>query len=166
MNHSKYGLLFVLAVSTFGATSVSSCRAANSEWNNLIILKPGQLIRVERRDAKSHEGVFQALSNEGITLREGAAEQTLAQKDVLRVYFKDKNHRLRNILMGAACGATLAAIGVSANHVGENIGLRSTAWEWPLGLGAFAAIGAAMPTGRCLMVYHARRHRGSANSGH
>jgi len=166
MNDARSIMFYMLILSTFSAAAVSSLRAANSDWNNLKVLKAGQKIRIVLIGERRYEGLFRALNDAGITLGQSAGEQTFARKDILRVYFKDNSHRLRNTLIGAAIGATLAAIGVSANHVGENIGLRSTAWEWPVGMGAFGAIGAAMPTGRWLLVYHARRHRGSANSGH
>ncbi len=84
-------------------------------------------------------------------------ERTFSREDVLRIYLKDKNHRLRNILIGVGIGVGVAAIGVAANHTGENIGLRSTGWEWPAAMGAFGGIGAAIPTGGWLLMYRARR---------
>jgi hypothetical protein len=114
---------------------------------------------VELNDARSYEGQFQAAQAEDITLRQSAGDQTYARKDVQRVYFKDKNHRLRNTLIGAGIGVGLAALAVKANHMGENTGIRSIGWAWPVGIGVFGGIGAAMPTGRWLLVYRAPRHR-------
>ncbi|MGD0223348.1 MAG: hypothetical protein ABSF71_13510 [Terriglobia bacterium] len=166
MKHSKYARFLAMVLSVFAATAGLPLRAANSDWNNLNILKPGQLIRVELKDAKSYDGELQGLNDEGITLRLTPSPRTFARKDILRVYSKNESHRARNFLIGAGIGAILAAIGVSANHWGENVGLRSTAWEWPVGLGVFGGIGAAIPTGGWREVYRAPRHRGSANSGH
>ena len=55
-----------MALLIFGAT-VPQLRAANSDWASLRVLKPGQLIRVELNDAKSCDGVLQALNDGGIT---------------------------------------------------------------------------------------------------
>jgi hypothetical protein len=96
---------------------------------------------------------------DGVTLRQSSGEQTYARNDVRRVYFKDKNHRLRNTLIGAGIGVGLAALAVKANHMGENTGIRSIGWVWPVGIGVFGGIGAAMSTGRWQLVYLAPRHR-------
>jgi hypothetical protein len=151
--------LVMIAVLFVMLPRLAVARAASSEWSDLTNLKPGQLIRVELNDTKSFEGVLQAVHAEHITVRQSAGEQTYARKDVQRVYFKDKNHRLRNTLIGAGIGAGLAALAVEANHMGENTGISSIGWVWPVGIGVFGGIGAAMPTGRWLLVYRAPRHR-------
>ena len=156
MNHSKSVLFLALIVSIFGATA-SHLRAANSKWENLTILKPGQLIRVELNDAKSYEGAFRALNDEGITLRRAAGEQTFARKDVLRVYFKSKNHTWRNTAIGAVIGVILAIPLVAANN--HNGWWNSIWWIWPVFVGPCAGIGAAIPTGGWQEVYHAHRRR-------
>jgi hypothetical protein len=156
MNHSKYVLFLGLILSTFGAT-VSSLRAANSEWDDLAILKPSQLIRVELNDAKSYQGAFHALNDEGITLRQSAGEQTLARKDILRVYayFGVKNHRLRNIVIGAAIGATIAIAVLLVRSNPHNHWWRSTAWVWLVFVPGGAGIGATIPTAGWHEVYRA-----------
>ncbi len=149
----------IATVALFLVATGSSLRAASSDWNDLKVLKPGQLIGVEVKDGKSYDGQFQALSNDGITMRESATERTLSREDVQRVYLKDKNHRLRNILIGVGIGVGLAALAVKANHTGENTGIRSIGWVWPTGIGTFGGIGAAIPTGGWLLIYRAhRRH--------
>jgi hypothetical protein len=162
MNHSKYVLFLALILSIFGATAGSPLRAANSEWDDLAILKPGQQIRVELNDAKSHQGAFQALNDEGITLRQPAGEQTLARKDILRVdaYSGGKNHRLRNIVIGATVGAILATTLVLINRNPRNDWWHSTAWVWLVLVPAGAGSGAAIPTAGWHEVYRAHRHRG------
>jgi hypothetical protein len=161
MNHSKHVLFLALILSVFGATAGSPLRAASSQWDILRTLKPGQLIRVELNDAKSYEGALQAVNDEGITLRRAAGEQTFARKDVLRVYFKSKNHLVRNIYIGALIGVILATPVVLANN--RNGWWHSAAWVWPVFVGPGAGIGAAIPTGGWHEVYHARRHRGFAS---
>jgi hypothetical protein len=163
MNHSNCVLFLALILSTFVLPALSPLWAVSSEWDNLTILKPGQLIRVEPNDSISYEGTFQALDDEGITLRQPAGEQTFARKDILRVYFRSKNHRLRNTVIGAGIGAALAALAVKVNNSPwfGNTGMRDIGWVWPVGLGIFGGIGAAIPTGGWHEVYHARRRRGS-----
>jgi hypothetical protein len=156
MNHSKYVLFLASILFTFAATA-SPVWAANSKWDNLRTLKPGLLIRVELNGDKSYEGAFQALNDAGITLRRAAGEQTLARKDVLRVYSRSKNHRVRNIAIGAAIGVMLATPIVLANDL-RNGWWHSTVWVWPVFVGPGAGIGAAIPTGGWHEVYHARGH--------
>jgi hypothetical protein len=160
MNHSKYVPFLALLLSAFGATAGSPLRAANSRWENLCILRPGQQIRVVLNDGNSYQGEFQALIDEVITLRQATGEQTFARKDVLRVFSKKESHRVRNLLIGAGIGAMLAALAVKANSSTwfENTGMRDIGWVWPVGLGVFGGIGAAMPTGGWHEVYRAQRH--------
>jgi hypothetical protein len=61
-NHSKYVPFLALLLSTFGATVGSPLRAANSRWENLRILRPGQQIRVVLNDAKFYQGELLALN--------------------------------------------------------------------------------------------------------
>jgi hypothetical protein len=159
MNQSKFSLTFALILFALVVAAGPPVWAASSEWGDLTKLKPGQLIRVELNDARSYEGLFQAAHAEDITVRQSARDQTYARKDVQTVYFKDKNHRLRNTLIGAGIGVGLAAVAVKANHTGENTGIRSIGWVWPVGIGVFGGLGAAMPTGRWLLVYRVPPHR-------
>jgi len=159
MNHSKCNRSFALMLFCLVVAAGSPVRAGSSEWNYLTNLQLGQLIRVELNDARSYEGLLQAVHAEDITLRQSIGEQTYERKNVLRVYFKDKNHRLRNTLIGAGIGVGLAALAVKANHTGENTGIRSIGWVWPVGIGVFGGIGAAMPTAGWHLVYRARQRR-------
>ena len=142
----------------FGATAGSPLRAANSEWDDLAILKPGQQIRVVLNDAKSYQGAFQTLNGEGITLQQAARERTLARKDILRVYAYSggKNHRLRNIYIGAVIGAILAIPVVSVYRDPYNRWWNSNAPVIWLVLGsAGAGFGATIPTAGWHQVYRA-----------
>ncbi len=160
MNHSKYVPFLAFLLSTFGATAGSPLRAANSRWENLRILRPGRQIRVVLNDAKFCQGEFLALNDEGITLRQATGGQTYARKDVLRVYSKKESHRVRNLVIGLDIGVTLAVLAVKANSSSwfENTGMRDIGWVWPVGLGVFGGIGAAMPTGGWHEVYRAQPH--------
>ena len=160
MNHSKHVLFYALILSTFGATA-SPLRAAKSDWNNLNDLKPGQQIRVVLNGAKTYEGPFKALDHDGIILGRAAGGQTFARRDVLRIYSKSKNHRVRNLVIGAGIGATLAAIAVKVNSssIFENTGTRDIGWICPVGVVGFTIIGAAIPTGGWHEVYRVRSRR-------
>ncbi len=115
MNQAKHVLFFGLALSTFAAMTGFPLQAADRQpatasWDNLKTLKPGQEIRVVLNDVKSYQGEFQALSEDGITLRQAASEQTLARQNILRVSSKAQKHRGRNALIGAAVGAAPASV--------------------------------------------------------
>ena len=156
MKHSQCALVAALTLSTVVAVpSVGS--AANTDWDALRTLKLDQQIRVKLRNARLIEGAFQSVNNLGITLRPAESDQTLGRDDVLRVYSLRKNHRARNFAIGAGIGVALAALAVSANHWGENTGIRSTGWIWPVGVSFFGGIGAAIPTGGWHEVYRARK---------
>ena len=157
MNQSKSVLFLTLIISIFGAAAGMPLRAANSEWDDLAILKPGQQIRVEVNNAKSYQGAFQALNDEGITLRQSAGDQTFARKDILRVdaYSGGRNHRLRNTIIGVAVGASLATTLVLINHSPRNSWFSSTVWVWPVFVGPCAGLGAELPTAGWHNVYHA-----------
>jgi len=157
MNQSKYFLFLALILLILRAAVGSPLWAANSEWDDLAILNSGQQIRVKLNDAKTYQGAFQALNDEGITLRQPAGEQTFARKDILRVdaYSGGKNHRLRNIVIGVAVGASLATTLVLINHSPRNNWLHSTAWVWPVFVGPCAGLGAEIPTAGWHEVYRA-----------
>jgi hypothetical protein len=175
MNQAKYVLFFGLALSTFAAVTgmplhAADRQAANASWGNLKTLRPGQEIRVVLNDVKSYQGEFQALSDDGITLRQAAGEQTLARQDILRVSSKAQKHRWRNALIGTAVGAGAGlGIGAAADHSSNNSKCGGTGFCFggmfpnlgkevltPVGALAGAVVGAVMPTGGWHDVYRAR----------
>jgi len=115
-----------------GTASGQDSKGRSRSWDNLKSLTPGQEIRVEMNNVKSYlgefpvvmnnvkyyQGEFESLSDNGITLRQTAGEQTLARKDVLRISWKGQNHRTRNAVIGAVVGAGAGlGIGLAANNV-------------------------------------------------
>ncbi len=158
MNQSKHFAFLALIFSALIAAA-SPLRAAKSDWNHLQALKPDVQVRVVQNDDKSYEGAFQSMNDSGITLRLAAGSQTFARPDIFRIYFRSKNNRLRNTLIGVGIGAALAALAQGANHWGENTGIRTIWWVWPVGMGTFGGIGAAIPTGGWHVVYRAPKHR-------
>jgi hypothetical protein len=173
---SPAGLLALVPLaacfSTWAASGQDS-KGRSSSWDNLKSLTPGQEIRVVMNNVKSYQGEFESLSEDGITLRQAAGEQTPARQDVLRVSWKKgQNHQSRNALIGAVVGAGAGlGIGLAANHV---IWSHTNCTEGPLfncgyppnphwgivltpvGVLAGAVIGSVVSTGRWHEVYRAR----------
>jgi hypothetical protein len=169
MNHATRVLFSALALSVFGARTPLPLRAAdrpaaNASWDHLKNLRPGHEIRVVLNDAQSYQGELQSLSDDGITLRQGAGERTLARQDILRVSSKAQKRRLRNALLGAAVGAGAGlGIGAAADHSQncsqagfgpcfKNLGKEVLT---PLGALAGAVVGAVIPAGGWHDVYQA-----------
>jgi hypothetical protein len=163
-------LALLAACFSAGAASGQDSKGRSSGWDHLKSLTPGQEIRVVMNNFKSYQGEFRSLSDDGITLRQAAGEQTLARKDILRVsQKKGHNHRARNAVIGAAVGAGVGlGIGVSYYLRPRNCtegplfscagpsNLDLAKILTPVGALAGAAIGAAIPTGGWHTVYRAR----------
>ena len=121
------------------------------------------------KNFKRYQGEFRSLSDDGITLRQAAGEQTLKRTEVLRVFAKGKSHRARNAVSGAFIGAGAGLmIGLGPYYVHRNC-TEGPAFACgyppnphlvegliPVGALAGAVIGAAMPTGRWHTVYRGR----------
>ena len=169
---SSLVLALLAACFSTGVASGQDSKGQSSSWDNLKSLRAGQEIRVVMNNVKSYQGGFESLSDDGITLRQAAGEQTLPRKDILRVSWKGQNHQSRNALIGAVVGAGAGlGIGLTANHV---IWSHVNCTEGPLfncgyppnphymviltpvGALAGAVIGAVGPTGRWHEVYRAR----------
>lgn len=164
-------LLLALLAACFstGTASGQDSKGRSSSWDNLKSLTPGQEIRVVMNNVKSYQGEFESLSDEGITLRQAAGEQTLVRKDVLRVSRKGQDHRSRNTVIGAVVGAGAGfGIGFAIDHRQRNCtlgpeffcGLPPNSQKEillpPLGALAGGIIGAAVPTAGWHDIYRAR----------
>lgn len=164
MNKTVRVLLLALAMPTLAASpslmQAAGPAAGSSGWDQLKTLSPGQPIRVVLNDAKSYQGVFQSLSDDGITLRQPGGNQTLARRDVLRVSSKGRKHRARNVLIGAAIGAGAGlAIGAALDRQSQGTFIQLHHWGIAVGtpLGALlgAGGGALLPTGGWHDLYRA-----------
>jgi len=130
---------------------VSRAQKTQASWDSLNALRAGEKIEVVETSLKKDTGTFAAVSEESLTLREGAAEQSIRKEDVMRVTSLAKSHRLRNALIFGAVGAGAGAgIGAAAFrcHPGEFICLTGIPIGI-LGVSGFlggTAIGAFVPS--------------------
>jgi hypothetical protein len=165
-------LVLLAACFSTGVASGQDSKGRSSSWDNLKSLTPAQEIRVVMKNHKSYQGGFESFSDDGITLRRAAGEQTLPSKDILRVSWKGQNHRARNAAIGAVVGAG-AGLGIG---LADYIAIRNQTICTPVLFGcvyssnshwgiilltsvgalAGAVIGAAVPTGGWHTVYSAR----------
>ncbi|MGA3324739.1 MAG: hypothetical protein ABSF45_09715 [Terriglobia bacterium] len=155
-------LVLALLAASFNTWTASGqdSKGRLSNWDNLKSLTPGQEIRVQMNSDKSYQGGFESLSNDGITLRQPAGEQTLARKDISRIsQMNGQNHRARNVLIGTVIGAGLGlAAGLETDHVIWSHVAPPTNPHWaligtPVVAGTGALIGAVIPTGRSRDIY-------------
>jgi hypothetical protein len=163
--------LVLLGACFITGTASGQDSSGRSSWDNLKSLTPGQEIRVVMNNVSSHQGEFVSLSDDGITLRQAAGDQTRAREGILRVsQNRGRNHGSRNTLIGLAVGAGAGLVaGTAANHViwshvncdeGPACCSGPPNPHWgiiltPVGFLAGALVGAAIPTGGWHDVYRA-----------
>lgn len=126
-------------------------------WDNLRQLRAGQEIEVVDMRMKSVRGQFAHVSDEVLSLRVGKDEISVPRASVLSVKHRGKSRRGRNALLGLAIGAgtglAVAAITGAAYHEEGETGVFALVFT-PIGAGAGAALGAALPAGD-VTVYRA-----------
>lgn len=163
-------LALLAACFSIGVASGQGSKGESSSWDHLKSLTPGREIRVVMNNVKSYQGEFRSLSDDGITLRQAAGEQTLARKDILRVsQKKGQNHQTRNMLIGVVVGAGAGiGIGLAPYLVQRNCTLgpdfncgyppnaHYVKVLTPVGAFAGAVVGGVIPTGGWHDVYRAR----------
>ena len=158
MRRIKLVLLCVILVPVMGMA-----QSAKDSWDNVKQLKPGQQIRVVLNDAKSYTGQMGSVSDEGLVIRTGGGEQTVARQNILRVSSQGKSHRGRNALIGLAVGAGAGVvIGVASPEVGQGkcaqgscINAASAALAGFVGAAVGTGLGAVLPTDGWHDVYRA-----------
>jgi len=135
MRRVSFAVVFLLFV-----TAAARPQQASSSWDNLGQLRSGEKIEVVDTQMKEFKGEFISFSEDGIVLRAGKVEQTVARTDVLRVSVRDTSHRTRNMLIGAAVGvgaglAISIPLAIQQSNAGNSI-------AGPMA-GAVAALGGA-----------------------
>lgn len=105
-------MLFLLMALLFGMLSLPIYGATNESelaqsWDNLKQLQPGTRIQVENMSRNSVKGVFLRVTDENLIFRTSKGEKSLNRAGVYRVKNRDKNHHVRNGLIGMGIGAAL-----------------------------------------------------------
>lgn len=137
----------LLVVVCLMATPCVSRAQKSNAWDALNALRANEKIEVVEASLKQHKGMFVAVSEESITLRENAADQTIKKENVMRVTALDKGHHWRNALIGGAVGAGVGA-GVGAAAAGKCFCTTSQAVKAValVGLAGRAVVGVALPS--------------------
>lgn len=136
----------LLVVVCLMATPCVSRAEKSNAWDTLSALRPNEKIEVIEANLKQHKGSFVAVSEESITLRENAADQTIMKENVMRVTALGKGHRWRNALILGAVGAGIGAgIGAAAGS-GKEFGAVLVPFGAGIGLAGGAIVGAALPS--------------------
>ena len=153
-----------------GTASGQDSKGRSRSWDNLKSLAPGQEICLVMYDLKSYQGKFESLSDDAITLRRSAREQTLARQDILRVSLKKgQDHSARNVVIGTLVGAVAGFwVGRAIDRPNRNCtegpafncsGPANAHWREALTPGGGAAgsvVGAALSTRGWHDVYRAQ----------
>ena len=91
-------------------------------WQALNRLHEGQKIEVVEMDLKTHQGIFVAISDDAIQLRESTTVEPIRKEQIMRVTRLDNGHSARNALifgaLGVGVGAGMGAIARGPNRIG------------------------------------------------
>ncbi len=124
-------------------------------WDNLRQLHPGEKIEVIDMKLKSTKGHFVSFTEQSLSLEATDKPVTLPRSDVYRVTSRERSHRGRNALIGAAWGAgisvALAVLPAGDRRLGQDFPVI-----FPVGIGLGAGLGATSPGYKT--IYRAR-HR-------
>jgi hypothetical protein len=147
MNPGKLTALHRILIVCVGLMASAGLKRAEpvegvADWANLKQLSAGEEMQVVLNDAKSYRGRFESVSQDALTVRREAGEQSFDRKSVLRVSAKAGSHRLRNAMLGGliavAAGPGIgAAAGTSSKNgfttINESVGvgaaLPATGWR-------------------------------------
>jgi hypothetical protein len=106
------GLLLPVCLATTSlAWAQDKTPRAQTDWTNLNQLQPGEEIRLVEIDSTRHAGAFVAISETAISLREGAAELSVAQSQVQQVSVRKRGLRHPGAwMLGGAAVGTAAGV--------------------------------------------------------
>ena len=122
-------------------------RVREDNWDQLKRLGTGQRVEVIERNLKRIKGNWAGVSTDALSLRVAGTVLSIPRADVFRVSLLGKSKRPRNALIGLAAGCATGLVSGAAldrsfseddEHLGKTI-------FTPIGCGAGAAIGAALP---------------------
>lgn len=133
--------------------------AQDSDWESVKQLPQGQEVKVVVDGGRSYRGTLQSITDDVIEL---GNDHAVPRRAVRRVLSKNRGHRGRNALIGAAIGGG-AGLGVGAavdNGCSRTsffcTGNRGKAIATPLFGILGLAIGAALPSGSWHEVYRSK----------
>lgn len=123
--------------------ALAGLAADPGDWDSLSRLRPGQRIEVIDMKLKSTRGEFVAVTPDELRVAGGVIERA----QVFRVSRRENSKRGRNALIGLAVGAAAGlAIGAGVDRsFSEDDEHVAKMLFTPIGMGAGAAIGAAIP---------------------
>ncbi len=157
---SILSLIFLLGV--VGCLAGSPLGAADrktglANWDSIKEeLSQGQQIKVVMNNMKAYKGLFQKVSDDGITLTLRTGNKTLARQEILRVSYNTGTHHVRNAGIGAAIGGgSLVALCAAACNGFGSLSGEGVAILLPLGGAIGAGVGAALPSAAWRDVYRA-----------
>jgi hypothetical protein len=104
----------------FYLISLPLCAAADApgserSWENLKQLKSGTRIQVVTMNGDSRKGVLVNVSDDDLVFRASKSDLTVHRADVHKVKNRDKNHHMRNGLIGMGIGAAIVGASAAAN---------------------------------------------------
>ena len=124
---------------------------AQDPWARVQFLPAGEQVRVETASQK-HTGQLVNVSEDSVRVD----TITVPRSKITRVYARSASHRKRNTIIGAAIGVGIGvAMYATLGRLLGNEGAEGTEVLAIVPVGAGAAIGAAMPTGRMKKIYDA-----------
>lgn len=144
------GALFV--VSAIGVTSLGAQTPAENSWAALKQLPTGQRIAIELLNMRRHDGAFLTVVADAVSLTSKNRAVTVQRSEIRRVSARGPSKRLRNIALGAVCGAAGGALAAAANNGRSERGFV-TGVNTLIGIGVGAGIGAAIPAHRYRTIY-------------
>lgn len=149
-----------LLISALGLASPSTPSAG--DWSKLLILTPGDEIRIVVDSGELQYGNFGGATDAGITLHVATGVQTVSRESVRQVLMKREGHRGRNALIGTTVGAIVGlVIGVASDRSNSRSFINPLPNGGKIaGTGAGAligvGIGSLLPTGGWKTIYDAR----------
>ena len=143
-----------------------------ADWQALYGLHSGGKIELIETGMKKHVGIFSAVSEEAIEMREGSNDIGIRKESVVRVTVLDKSHRLRNSLLlgggGAGAGAGIGAAASRCSNANNTFNFCGLGRSVAVGIGAVAVllggagVGAAIPSHPTIYRAEAAKSRSNA----
>ena len=141
----------VLCAAMFGAAllgvAMPSPIYAQDGWARVTALPAGTKISVSQRGADTRKGLIETATADAIRMNAGGQPITIAKSDTRKVVNLSRNHRLRNMLIGAGIGVVGGVIlDKTANTRFTNEGQSYSGAFYGASIAIGAGIGALIPS--------------------